>query len=278
MSTPTNQPAVQQLSKMEVMKSLINNDSVQAQFQNALKENSSSFIASLIDLYSGDTYLQNCSPKEVIQQALKAAVLRLPVIKALGQAYIIPYKKGNDFLPQFQIGYKGYIQLAIRTGAYRILNADVVFEGEYRTANKLTGEFDLSGTAKSDKVIGFFAHFELTTGFSKTLFMTREKVDAHAKKYSKSYNQAFSPWKTEFDKMGIKTVLTLLLTHWGFMSTEMQQAFSGDQDLAEQVQEEIKNNANQRKTDFSGVEEIKEDLQEDAAASNHVDFSTNPDF
>lgn len=246
------------VSKIDTLKNIIGADSVQAQFKNALAENSGSFVASLIELYSGDTYLQNCEPKQVVMQALKAAVLKLPIIKALGQAYIIPYKKGNEMLPQFQIGYKGYIQLAIRTGAYRILNADVVYEGEYQSRNKLTGEFDLNGTAKSETIIGFFAHFELTTGFSKTLYMTREKIDAHAKKYSKSYNQQFSPWKTEFDKMGIKTVLTLLLTHWGFLSTEMQQAFAADNDLADQVQEEIKEKANKTTVNFQEAEIMSE--------------------
>lgn len=250
MSQNNQLPTTAPVSKVEVLKSVLNAPSVLAQYENALKENSSSFIASLIELYAGDGYLQNCNPKDVVMVALKAAVLKLPIIKSLGQAYIIPYKQGDVFVPQFQIGYKGYIQLAIRTGAYRILNADVVYEGEYRTANKLTGEFDLSGQAKSENIIGFFAHFELNTGFSKTLFMTREKIDAHAKKYSKSYNQASSPWKKEFDKMGIKTVLTLLLTHWGFMSVEMQNAFEADKDLADEVQQEIKQNANMKKADF----------------------------
>lgn len=261
------------VSKIDTLKVMLNADSVQAQFKNALAENSNSFVASLIELYSGDSYLQNCEPKAVVMQALKAAVLKLPIIKALGQAYIIPYKKGNEMLPQFQIGYKGYIQLAIRTGAYRILNADVVYEGEYQSRNKLTGEFDLNGTAKSDTIIGFFAHFELTTGFSKTLYMTMQKIDEHAKKYSKSYNQQFSPWKTEFDKMGIKTVLTLLLTHWGFLSTEMQQAFAADNDLADQVQEEIKEKGNSQKMDFEEADVVQ------PAASNNgsttMDFNQN---
>jgi len=102
--------------------------------------------------------------------------------------------------------------------------------------------------------------------------MTREKIDAHAKKYSKSYNQQFSPWKTEFDKMGIKTVLTLLLTHWGFLSTEMQQAFAADNDLADQVQEEIKAKGNNQRMDFEEAEEVKPTTNETA---NTMDFS-NP--
>lgn len=246
------------VSKIDTLKTIVNAESVQAQFKNALQDNKDAFVASLIDLYSGDQYLQNCEPKQVVMQALKAAVLKLPIIKSLGQAYIIPYKSKDGMQPQFQIGYKGLIQLAIRTGAYETLNADVVYEGEYRTANKLTGEFDLSGVAKSETVIGYFAYFKLKTGFSKTLFMTKERMMKHAEKYSKSFGQQYGPWKTETDKMGIKTVLTLLLTHWGFLSTEMQQAFSTDPDLAEQVQEEIKAKGNAKPMSFSNAEEAEE--------------------
>lgn len=250
-----NQVAV---SKVDSLKNILNADSVQAQFKNALAENSSSFVASLIDLYSGDNYLQGCDPKLVVMQALKAAVLKLPIIKSLGQAYIIPYKSNGVLVPNFQIGYKGYIQLAIRTGQYRILNADVVYKGEYRSKNKLTGEFDLNGDPNSEEVIGYFAYFELNQGFSKTLFMTKDKMLAHAKKYSKSFTQASSPWKTEFDKMGVKTVLTNLLTHWGFLSTEMQQALANDDDLAEKVQEEISSKGNSKPMDFQDADVVTE--------------------
>lgn len=263
-TTNTNRTVA--LSKVDTLKNIINADSVQAQFKNALQDNSSAFVASLIDLYSGDQYLQNCEPKLVVMQALKAAVLKLPIIKSLGQAYIIPYKSKDGMLPQFQIGYKGLIQLAIRTGAYENIHADVVYEGEYKSTNKLTGEFDLTGTAKTDTVIGYFAYFKLSTGFSKTLFMTKERMMKHAEKYSKSFSQQYGPWKTETDKMAIKTVLTQLLTHWGFLSTEMQSAFSSDPDLAEQVREEIKDRANQKPMNVNNVQEAEEVKTEPAQA------------
>lgn len=265
--TTENKNGTLAVSKIDTLKNIIGAESVQAQFKNALQDNKDAFVASLIDLYSGDQYLQNCEPKLVVMQALKAAVLKLPIIKSLGQAYIIPYKKGTVLEPQFQIGYKGLIQLAIRTGAYRILNADVVYDGEYKTTNKLTGEFDLSGMAKNETVIGYFAHFELTTGFSKTLFMTKEKMLKHAEKYSKSFGQQYGPWKTETDKMAIKTVLTQLLTHWGFLSTEMQQAFSTDPDLADQVQDEIKQKANNKPMSFNNVPDAEEVKAEEPQAA-----------
>lgn len=273
MSEQNNNNGQVAVSRIDSLKLMLNAESVQAQFKNALGENTNGFVASMIELYSGDSYLQQCEPKAVIMQALKAAVLKLPVVKSLGQAFILPYKSNGVMVPQFQIGYKGFIQLAIRTGAYRFLNADIVYEGEYQSRNKLTGEFDLNGTATSDKVIGYFAHFELTTGFSKTLYMTREKVDSHAKKYSKSYNQQYSPWKTEFDKMAIKTVLTQLLTHWGFLSTEMQQAFAADNDLADQVQEEIKTKGNSQNMDFEEADVVPSGAAN--TVNNTMDFSNN---
>ncbi|MBA3673464.1 MAG: recombinase RecT [Chitinophagaceae bacterium] len=243
------------VTKMDTLKNILNADSVQAQFKNALADNTGPFVASLIDLYTGDTYLQQCDPKMVVMQALKAAVLKLPINKSLGFAFIVPFSN----VPQFQLGYKGYIQLALRTGQYRIINADEVYEGEYRTRNKLTGEFDLSGQQKSDIIVGYFAYIELNTGFSKTLYMTREKVMAHAQKYSKSFNQANGPWKKEFDAMAKKTVLRNLLSHYGFLSVEMTAAFENDNDVADQVQDEIKQNGNSKPMDFQDADVVNKE-------------------
>jgi recombination protein RecT len=249
-------------NKMTLLREFFEKDLVKDQLTNALNDNKESFIASVIDLYSGDPYLQNCHPEQVAMTALKAAVLKLPVIKNLGFAYIVPYKSGDKFTPQLQIGYKGLIQLAIRTNQYRVIHADLVYEGEYKTCNKLTGEFDLTGERKNDNVVGYFAHFEMTNGFSKTLYMTRERVEAHAKKYSKSFSQASSPWKTEFDAMALKTVLRGLLSHWGYLSVEMQDAITEeDRDIADKTLTEIRVHANKKEAGFEG-EEIIEPITE----------------
>jgi recombination protein RecT len=252
-----NLPVENKKTKAELMTSFFQKDTVKSQLANALQDNASSFIASVIDLYTSDSTLAVCHPEEVAMQALKAAVLKLPIIKSLGFAYIVPFKQKDKWVPTFMIGYKGLVQLAIRTNQYRIINADLVYEGEYRTSNKLTGEFYLDGQRKSDKIIGYFAHFELKEGFSKTLFMTTEKITAHAAKYSKSYNSQYSPWKTEFDAMAIKTVLRGLLSHWGYMNTELQTALTDDdRDVADKALDEIKQNGNSKTMNFQNTEEI----------------------
>jgi recombination protein RecT len=244
-------------SKTDALKKVMNSVSIQQQFQNALRENSGAFIASIIDLYNGDKGLQECSPNKVVTEALKAAVLKLPINKALGFAYIIKFNnKQTDPItkqeikvptPTFIIGYKGYIQLAMRTGYYRTINADKVYEGELQKVNKLTGEIRLDGEKTSEKVVGYFAHFELINGFSKTLYIKVESIAKHAKKYAPSIKfdknvtvESLSKlagkdatglgWTGDFDGMSLKTALRNLLSKYGYLSIEMQTAITQDYD------------------------------------------------
>lgn len=241
------------LSPVQKLKGIINSDSVQEQFKNALQDGAPLFVASLIDIYSNDKYLQKCAPQAVIMEALKAATLKLPINKNLGFAYIVPY--GNE--PQFQPGYKGYIQLAMRTGQYKYINADVVYEGEFKSQNKLTGEIDLSGEATSEEVVGYFAYIETVNGFKKTIYWSKEKVTSHAKRYSKSFNSKNSAWKTNFDEMALKTMIRNLLSKYGVMSIEMMNAFTSDS-VDERtpeaiVQDEIDENANKEFIDVDAT-------------------------
>lgn len=229
---------------IDQLKNVLGADSVKEQFQNALKENSGAFVASVIDLYSSDNYLQKCDPGKVVAEALKAATLKLPINKSLGFAYIVPYKN----VPVFTVGYKGYIQLAMRTGQYRYLNAGAVYEGELKGTDKLTGIIDLSGEKTSDTVVGYFAYMELVNGFSKSVYWTLEQVTDHAKKFSMSYNSSSSAWKTNFDSMAIKTVVRNLLSKYGIMSIDMTTALTSDTDdefrSAEEIRAEVRQNAN----------------------------------
>lgn len=222
------------LSNIDQFKGFINSQTIRAQVGNSFKdkEMAGAFLSSMIDLYSGDTALQKCDPEKVALEAVKAAALHLPLVKALGYAYVVPYKN----VPTFTIGYKGLIQLAMRTGQYKIINADVVYEGELKSLDKLSGIPDISGQRTSDKVVGYFAYFRLINGHEHVFYMSKEDVQKHAERFSPSYNSGYSPWKTDFDKMAMKTVLKQLLSKWGPTSTEMQKAEQLDEKTQAPIQ------------------------------------------
>ena len=230
---------------IDKLKNILAAQSVQEQFQSVLKENAGAFVASIIDLYNTDKTLQLCDPKSVVMEALKAASLKLPINKQLGFAWIVPYKnKQGQYIPTFQLGYKGYVQLCMRTGAYRYINADVVYEGELVKHDKLTGEIEIDPEKRtSDKKVGYFAFIETLNGFRKTLYMSVEEVTKHAQQYSKSYGNKNSVWATDFDSMALKTCLRLLLSKYGIMSVEMQRAYIEDSsDIVQLADEAIEGN------------------------------------
>ncbi len=218
-------PSRKASSPANMMRSVLDNEATKKLLQDSLKENAGAFSASVLDLYNSDAYLQKCDPAKVFGECLKAVSLKLPISKQLGFAYVVPY--GN--VPQFQLGYKGMIQLCMRTGEYKHINADVVYEGEYQGTNKLTGEVDLTGDKVSDKIIGYFAYIETINGFKKTLYWSREKVTAHAKRFSKSFSSKNSVWVENFDAMALKTVMRNLISKYGIMSIEMCNALSVEQ-------------------------------------------------
>lgn len=219
-----------QVSPVNQMKNLLANQGMQNLFADALNENKDRFLASIIDLYNGDSYLQGCNPKEVAMEALKAATLNLPINKSLGYAYIVPFKNKGKLTPQFQIGYKGYIQMAQRSGQYKALNAGIMYEGMEIKRDFLRGIFEIIGEPKSDKVIGYFAYFQLLNGYEKAIYMTKDEVTEHAKRYSQAYGSDYSPWKKQFDEMAQKTVIKKLLSKYGVLTTEFQDAVKEEED------------------------------------------------
>ena len=247
----------EQRNIMEFKKKLDGNF-VQNQLKQVLKENAGTFATSLMEVYTNDKQLQTCNPNSVMQEAIKAASLKLPLNKQLGYGYVVVYNNYDKQTrqkvptPTLVIGYKGYIQLAMRTGQYRNINADVVYEGELRQTDKLTGAIDLNGVKTSEKVIGYFAHFELINGFAKTLYMTTEEMANYALKYAASFRGQNPPtvdnlidmaqaqaqngpvqgqvgWKGDFNAMAQKTVLRRLLSKYGFLSIEMMNALADDE-------------------------------------------------
>ncbi len=211
------------------MSEVIGTKGMQQLLDDVIKENKGSFIASLIDVYGSDDYLAQCNPALVIKEAIKAVSLKLPINKQLGFAYIIPYRnKTGEQIPAFQLGYKGLIQLAMRTGAYRYINSGPVYEGQLKSNNRLTGMIDLSGEPETDKVVGYFAYIETLNGFIKAYYWTVDEVLKHVKRYSKSFKNGASIWKDNFEEMAQKTVLRNLLQKWAILSVDIQQAITED--------------------------------------------------
>ena len=233
------QTTQQDVSTLKRFNACIASEQTQQYLQQVLHERKSSFVNNVVALVSNNANLQECAPMSLIYAALKATALNLPLDPNLGFAYIIPYKnnKKNTTEAQFQIGYRGLIQLAIRSGQYLLLNVTEVRHGEYRGENLLTGEVDIAmvPNRESQPVIGYVAFFKLVNGFTKVLYMTVEKVKEHALRYSQTYSSKYdyvrksSKWTTDFDEMAKKTVLKLLLGKFGPLSVEMQNAIQNDQ-------------------------------------------------
>ena len=203
--------------------------SIQERFIGILNKNASGFMTALMTIFNDSGKLQECEPKSIIAAAGQAAILKLPIIPTLGYAYIVPFwdSSNQKYVAQFQLGHKGLIQLAMRSGQYRTLHSGKVFEGQIRGVDFLTGRIK-TGEQTSDEVIGYVAHMELINGFEKTLYMTKLEIEEHAKEYSQSYKSDLekgwksSPWTKNFDAMAEKTVLKKLLTRYAPTSIDLE--------------------------------------------------------
>lgn len=214
-----------QVAKKSSISNYFANPKVTDFLQQQLGEKKGEFVSNLIALSDGDKNLQQCDPAQLMKCAMNATALNLPLNKNLGYAYVVPYKG----VPQFQMGYKGFIQLAIRSGQYKTINTTEVREGEINR-NKFTGHIEFIGEKENGKIVGYLAYIEMLNGFQQSLYMTVAQVQAHAKKYSKIFAKyGTGLWKDEFDLMAKKTVLKLLLNRYGVLSTEMQKAVVADQ-------------------------------------------------
>ena len=211
----------------KTLKGMLEMPAYKNKFNEMLGKKATGFMSSIIAVTNNNKYLAKANPATVIGAAAQAAMLDLPINQSLGFAYIVPY--GNE--AQFQLGYKGYIQLAQRSGQYVDIGAKTVYEGELEYENRLLDKFKF-GERTGDKVIGYLAYFRLTNGFEKMLFMELDEMIAHAKKYSKNYKGGTDKWGlTDFNTMAEKTVLKRLLSKYGPLSIEsvqMSQALSND--------------------------------------------------
>ncbi|MBM7717174.1 recombination protein RecT [Bacillus thermophilus] len=216
------------------LKALLNSPAIKKRFEEVLEKRAPQFTTSIINLYNSERMLQKSEPMSVISSAMVAASLDLPIDKNLGYAWIVPYydKNSKTTKAQFQLGYKGYIQLALRSGQYRNINAIPVHEGELKKWNPLTEEIEIDFDAKeSDVVIGYAAYFELLNGFRKTVYWKKEHVEQHRQRFSKS---GFG-WDNDWDAMALKTVIKALLSKWGILSVEMQKAVIEDEEERDRI-------------------------------------------
>lgn len=224
-------------------KHFFNSPAVKQKFSEVLDGNGQQFVASLLSIVTNNNLLAKATNESIMTAAMKAATLKLPIEPSLGMAYIVPYnrneKQGNTWVKineaQFQMGYKGFIQLAQRSGQIRNINCDIVYREEFLRYDKVYGTLHLKEEqVDSGEVEGYFASLELINGFRKMIFWKKEKVIAHAQKYSKTYDKQIgdfksgTPWKTEFDAMAQKTLIKELLSKYAPLSTELQEAIIAD--------------------------------------------------
>lgn len=199
------------------------------------------FMTTIISAVSTNPNLAKCEHSTILSAALQGEALKLSPSNQLGHYYLVPYddNKNHRMVAQFQMGYKGYIQLAMRSGQYRDLDVMDIREGEYKGKDKYTGKpviefIEDDGTREDMPIVGYFVYFELLNGFRKSLYWSRAKMEKHAMQYSKGYasdvkkGNQYTFWSKDFNGMAYKTMLRQLLSKWGVMSIEMQNAIDSD--------------------------------------------------
>lgn len=253
MSNNQNQVQNQQ-GVLSQIKGMLAEENIKARFSDVLGKKAPQFMASIVNVVSASNQLKQCQPNSILAAAFVAASFDLPIDSNLGFAALVPYDRNfmnqntgkwdKVKLAQFQIMYKGFIQLAIRSGYYKKMHYAVVYEDELKSYNPITGEIEfvddfsqctLRAQGVEETVAGYYARFELTVGYVQELFMSKQGVDNHARKYSQSYRSDInkgekkSKWSTDFEAMALKTVIKQLLSKWGILSIEMQKAITDDQ-------------------------------------------------
>ena len=195
------------------------------------------FVSAITSAVAINPLLQECDPATILSGALLGESLGLSPSPQLGQYYLVPYdnRKRGVKEAQFQLGYKGYVQLALRSGYYKRLNVFAVKAGELKRWDPIMEELELEPIQDEElrektETTGYVATFTYTNGFTKTLYWSRQKMEAHALRYSKGYaaRKGYTFWEKDFDAMAFKTMLRQLISKWGIMSIDLQNAFEQD--------------------------------------------------
>lgn len=222
------------------------------------------FISAIVSAVNNNPQLKECDNASILSGALLGESLNLSPSPQLGNYYLVPFKdKDRGQVATFQLGYKGYIQLAIRSGQYKKLNVLAIKDGELIKYDPLNEEIEVDLIEDEEKrekakTIGYYAMFEYVNGFKKAMYWSKAKMEAHALQYSKGYQakKGYTFWEKDFDAMAFKTMLRQLISKWGIMSVDMQQAYENDMAyIKEDGSKEYFDNDN---SDFIPEAEIKE--------------------
>lgn len=323
----TATPAVSNVQTQQVSRNslleVIDNPSVKESIVRTCGKNRDMFVSTLIEVFTQDGKLRQCDPRYVVAEALKSVTLGLPLNRQLGLAYLVPFNEavkdadGNKvyevdqygnmkrysngapmvkrrMVPHIVIGYKGYIQMALRTRMYRTINNGVVCEGMLKSSNFLTGNYDFSGDILSDKPIGYFAYLELTSGFVKTIYMTVDQMCHYAKLYGNGIpsnvseedlkriamlrNATGMGWMGDFESMALKTVLRRVLDTYGIITPEMTSAFSADGDFTYPTADEINAQIEGKTVISLDPPSVQtQQVQQLQAATSHTEPTRKPD-
>ena len=212
-------------------------DAVKNQINNVIGgKNGQRFISSIVSAVNNNPQLSECTNQSILSGALLGESLKLSPSPQLGQYYLVPFNdKNQGKVAQFQLGYKGYIQLAIRSGQYKKLNVLAIKDGELVRFDPLNEEIEVNLIQDEEErekaeTIGYYAMFEYTNGFRKALYWSKAKMEAHALQYSAGYRakKGYTFWEKDFDGMAYKTMLRQLISKWGIMSIDMQSAIDAD--------------------------------------------------
>lgn len=251
------------------VKALFAKDEVKSKFQEMMGKRAAAFITSVLQITSQNEMLSTADPVSIYQSAAVAATLDLPLNNNLGFAYIVPYnskqKDGSwKVVAQFQIGAKGFKQLALRSGQFVKINDTDVRDGELKHYNRLTGEIEFEWIQDvklrlTKPIIGYASYFELLNGFEKIYYMTVDELTSHGLRFSQTYKKGFGLWKDDFDGMARKTVIKLNLSKNAPLSVEMQKAVIADQAVVNDAETE---DVEYVDTDTDNEQDVKyEDLQ-----------------
>lgn len=268
-----NHPDGQLAERKDTVRSLLSKDAYKRRFEEVLGKRAGQFMASIIQA-SNSYQLRQCEPQSVISAAMVAASLDLPIDKNLGFAHIVPYKG----VASFQMGYKGFIQLGLRSGQFKSMRDAKVNAEAFIGYDEVTGDpkIDWKKLDETKEPVGYAFAWRLTNGFEKIVYWTKEAVEAHASRFSQAYRakKKDSPWFTDFDSMALKTVIKAALAKWAPLSLEMQTAITHDEGAVKGEDGEVvfmdnETAAEVKKPIFGGEEEKKEGP---AGGASHPDL------